>query len=1138
MAESAVTLGSRARRQYYLKEKLGEGAMGVVYRAVHRMSGQAVALKVLHQRDRQPERMASTPLLTARASLISEFRTLSTLHHPNIVKVTDYGFDPDYGPYLALELIEEADPLLPAAQDIDVSTQVSLLAQVLRALVYLHRRGIVHRDLKPSNVLLSRGTVKVVDFGIATRSNQEANVAGTPAYMAPELWLGVTPSVSSDLYALGVMAYEMLTGQRPHQHRLDELRVAVATAMTEVDTLSTFRSLVPPQSWRVSPFGLEELRDGAGIDDAAECARPLSASVRWLLAQLLSWDPSARPTDAGSVLRDLSLAYNLEIPLETENTRESFLQSWEMVGRDDQLDMLRDALSSLIDRGQGSGWLIGGESGIGKSRLTSELRTLALVSGATVVDAQAELEGGGLRQLWSGAIGRLCLQCELDDDKLSVLKALMPELPQLLGRELPDPPPASPVVARARLLDAVEVLLRRQTGAVVLLVEDLQWAREDSLAVVARLCALCAERPLLIVCNYRDDEAPDVPRSLPAAMQKIKLERLARSHVEQLCRSMLASSASTPGLVDYLFAETEGNVFFLVEVLRALAQRTGGLQRVGEASLQEHVLTGGIQQIVLRRVERVGPFDRPILEVAALLGRAVDLPVLRLATNRTSLDAFLWRSSEAALLEEVGGQWRFTHDKIREALVGDLSPDKRIALHADLARALEEVYQGSEREAKSALLALHFQQAGRPQQACAYWAAAGDLATRLCSYADAAAFYGHALELLPTLGATASCRRQEVDILLKQVFIRFVADDAQTNLARMERARAALAEATGEAMVEGDDELRLARINFALGRVHFYRGEIREALRYYEQVLPLAQRSNDDQLLALPSVLVGTALFAQGEMRRAEPLLSRAIEPVERLGDPFEWFRAVGYHGVSLLALGRCQEGMSELQRVLDRAREVGQPNLASAAHLMTGSGHLFSGDWERVIEHLTVVTSLAQQTGDNLHLSLAWSGIGWAQGHLGAQEQARECRRRGREISQAMGGSLMLEDWYQAADAEIALIDGELEEALTLAVALVDKARSAGLLFSQGVALRVWGEVLARRGRSDEGDVLMSQSVEVLERGGMFMHAARSRFQWALQRRARGEADAAAAIYAQVRGELTRCGYAFALAEMSQAWG
>src|SRR5262249_8852071 len=146
-----------------------------------------------------------------------------------------------------------------------------------------------------------------------------------------------------------------------------------------------------------------------------------------------------------------------------------------------------------------------GESGVGKSRLLDELRALAQVRGVLVLPGQALSEAKVLYQLWQDALRRLVLIAELDTLEASIFKTLVPDIGALIGYDVPDAPPVSPQAAQERLLNLLEMLFRRQTQPLVIILEDLHWANE-SLDVLTRLNMLVADHPIMIVASYRDDE--------------------------------------------------------------------------------------------------------------------------------------------------------------------------------------------------------------------------------------------------------------------------------------------------------------------------------------------------------------------------------------------------------------------------------------------------------------------------------------------------------------------------------------------------------------------------------------------------------------------------------------------------------
>lgn len=207
--------------KYVLDDELGAGGMGIVYRAYQIDPPRPVAIKFLHKV------LARDPRIVARFR--DEALTASRLDHPSSVAVLDHGEDADGTPYLVMEYVS-GRTLRQIVDDgpLDMDRAIRITQQILGALTCAHAHGIVHSDVKTENVLVAQTAagelVKLVDFGLArvimsydgdASESTEAHIAGTPEYMAPEVIVGGTPSPASDIYAVGVILHEMLTGTTP-----------------------------------------------------------------------------------------------------------------------------------------------------------------------------------------------------------------------------------------------------------------------------------------------------------------------------------------------------------------------------------------------------------------------------------------------------------------------------------------------------------------------------------------------------------------------------------------------------------------------------------------------------------------------------------------------------------------------------------------------------------------------------------------------------------------------------------------------------------------------------------------------------------------------------------------------------------
>ncbi|MBE2271856.1 MAG: tetratricopeptide repeat protein, partial [Anaerolinea sp.] len=711
--------------RYHLLDVLGSGGMGVVYRAADHLTGATVALKRVLVKP-----MLTAPMLTPAAppldsqtdtrgysdapsgeaplALAREFRLLASLRHPHIITVNDYGFDRQRQPFFTMDMIASPRTITEAGTHAPLDERMRLLTGMLSGLAYIHRRGIIHRDLKPANVLVdANGVVRVVDFGLSleTRATDEVGMAGTTAYFAPELLTGGVPTIAADLYTAGVIAYELITGRFPY--RLDNMRALlddILYAMPDMDDLDPY--------------------------------------LAYALGRLLTKDPTDRFASAEDAIRELAAAANYTLPPQSIEVRESYLRASAFVGRDAELTQLIGALEESLT-GIGSTWLVGGESGVGKSRLLEEVRIRALVAGALVLRGGG-VEGGGTYHLWRDPLRRLLLSTEISDLEAGVLKAIVPEIETLIGREIAPIPALIGRAEQERLTLTILDVFKRQHEPLVLLLEDLHWAT-DALDPLRRLIPLAGNYAWLIIGNYRADEMLDLPSLLPG-MTAIHLERLPESAIADLSAAMLGEVGRAPDVVDLLVRETEGNAFFMVEVVRALAEHAGDLANVSVMTLPERVMAGGVAEITRRRLSRVPASGMTALELAAILGRVLDPNILFATHAVPDWDAWLTDCVNAAVIDWYEGGWRFAHDKLREVLRADIPPDRLVELSRYAAEAIESVYPDDLMHAGA--LADHWEVAGDNRRAVEYGVRAAQYIRETSGQgARAKARLGRALEL-------------------------------------------------------------------------------------------------------------------------------------------------------------------------------------------------------------------------------------------------------------------------------------------------------------------------------------------------------------------------------------------------------
>jgi tetratricopeptide (TPR) repeat protein/tRNA A-37 threonylcarbamoyl transferase component Bud32 len=857
-------LGNR----YRLEQPLGAGAMGVVYRAIDRLTQQTVALKRVTTHDQS---------MTTRLALAREFQTLASLRHPYIMSVLDYGFDSEQRPYFVMPLLDNAQDIKTAAKAVDGYGKVRLLIQLLQALSYLHRRGIVHRDLKPANVLVNQeGVVKVLDFGLAVEVEKAKEISGTLLYMAPEVLRMDGASPSSDLYAVGIIAFEMFTNVHPFD--ADDTAQLVQNIILKAVNVSQIEA-----------------------ENAALNPREVDA-LRAIVGRLTAKEPSERYHDAYDVMIALSHAIQHTAPTEDLAIRESFLQSARFVGRKAELAKLTDALEHTLN-GMGSQWLVAGESGIGKTRLLDELRNVAMVRGALVLVGQEIAENGAPYQLWREPVRRMLLANPVHDLQASILREVVPDINDILGRPIPMITPLDAKDARQRLAVAIAELFLTSPKPTLLILEDVQWSNESLEPM--RIISQQAHTPLMLVASYRTDEARDVAQLFPQ-MRSIQLERLTAPDIQELTKSMLGTRNANANVVDLLERETEGNVFFLVETVRALAEDAGSLDDVGNMTLPYHVFAGGVEQVVRRRLSRVPERYRAMLNLAAVHGRNLDLHILQTAAPQESVEDWLTVCANVDVVTNWNGTWRFSHDKLREALLKDLEGEERAALHGVIARAIEATYPNNTAYAHA--LADHWRVAGDTAKEAHYALIAGEVVLGVAGFKEALDLFQRAIRGLDNpreavrlhrnIGDTYEGLSQYAEAIQHYELSRTLAEKYQ-------------------------DALGVAAAYDGIGGVEEKRGDLDRAEAHLTQALEIARDALDMRLVADTLNGIGTLYAKRGNLKEAQNYYSESLAIRRKLGDKRGIAATLNNLGVIQNFLGNHAQAKAYYEEALALRRDI-----------------------------------------------------------------------------------------------------------------------------------------------------------------------------------------------------------------------
>ncbi len=766
----------RGNERFELVRLLGRGATGVVYEALDREQGIHLALKVLAQQ---------SP--TGIALFKNEFRALQGIRHRNLVKLNELLFDQGHW-LLTMELVAGVEivaytrgadarpsptsavferalpddrtlraeppsgtsaPGSSAREGAVVEARVgAAFTQLAEGLNALHAANMIHRDLKPSNVLVdAQGRVVILDFGLVTDigalgSIEHHYLLGTPRYMAPEQAALKNVSRASDWYSVGVMLHEALTGQTPVTSSLSLTAAKMRPTISEP---------------RLSTEVFAELSD--------------------LCVDLLAHSPAERPSGR----RVLSRISAIAPPRTTERPSFPTASDSIFVGREPDLQKLHAALER-VRGGEPRAVLVEAESGVGKTSLVQRF-----------VD-QVRARDDAALCFWGRCYERESLPYKALDgvmdavaDHLSALSAaelsrLLPDNASVIGQAFPSLQPVTsvhgsgqdapgtvdPHLQRQRVFAAVRELFVRlgRASSLVVVIDDMQWSDIDSLVLLSALLCPPAAPKMLLIAIMRPEGA--LARVALEGSERLVLGPLSFDESRSLIDCLLESTprdAKRAAEVREVAEEAQGHPLFLREIVRQLASPAslrGTPVRLDEALWSRVAALDTVTRDVLELTSIAGgPVAQGTLANALLLGRGerpandpltCEQPT-QASTDANSTSEGIADLRHACLIRTSGSHPRDTiepyHDRVREAVLVHLDPERKKLRHLWLARALERA-EPHDTEA----LATHFSEAGEREQACFYAGLAAEKAAAALAFDHAARLYSLALDLAPE-GAAA-----------------------------------------------------------------------------------------------------------------------------------------------------------------------------------------------------------------------------------------------------------------------------------------------------------------------------------------------------------------------------------------------
>jgi len=1044
-------IGNTINERYQVKSELGRGGMGTVYRAHDSTLNRDVALKL----------MSNTDLGTqGRARLLNEAQTVAQLDHPNIVTVFDAG-EYEGKPYIVMQLVEGGT--LHEQRPDNLDEILDVVKQVCAALDYAHQRDVIHRDLKPENVAISDdGTAKLMDFGlarsVASRMTSEGNIVGTVFYMAPEQAMGQELDGRADLYALGVMLYELTTGELPF---VDENPIAVISQHMN-------SPVVPPR---------------AKNED-------LPPYVDRLILKLLEKEPQDRPGSAAAVLEILESPDEADDEL-AEGKDFSVLDRivrGRIVGRKDEYEEAR-ALWREVENGAGQTLLISGEPGIGKTRLMREVVTQSEVSGGRALVGEASAESnmpyGVFAQMVRKALDPQSKNgVELPDFVLDDVLDLAPDLRPYYPDIEPNPE-LDPESEQTRLLENMVAfwIAFSDESPVLLVLDDAHWADSSSIAMFQYLARRTKGQPVMMLATYREIELREARPFNEMLLElnrqrigtRIKLARLDKEETLAMLEAIF-NDEITSDFLDGIYRETDGNPFFIEEVCRALVESGKLYFEDGEwhrPSMEELEIPQGIQIAVESRLAKLPEDAQETLRMAAVLGREFDYEVLIKASDLDEdaiIDAI--ELADRAQMVQEGREdtlYEFVHALVPQSIRENTHRLRIRKLHKRAASAYEAV-QPENYES----LAFHHSEGGNDAQALHYYTLAGERALENYANQDAENHFIAALNLTDD-------DVEKVDLLTQL-------GEAQARLSHHHEATRTWKQAIGLSIEQGNLD-HAAEIYARSSRAIWQAGDTQAGLDTCREGLKVVEGAADGPGLAHLLAETARAFYFNGVKDEVEPYAERALEMADQ-------FDLLAVRADSLITLGSSKDpGSDEATILLEDAIQI-----AESANLLTeamrarnnlGVVHTVNGDYEEAIAGYLRAAELAHRKGDlNLELFFRVNEV-WSHIPLGELQEVDTGYKELGNLLEDLPDPGAAGRSFENMEVNLMFGRGDFEHAMELSERIIRSQRETNDLFSLRWSLGLKSWLLLLAGELEQAAAVVEESLAIFLNfdGGVHPH-------------------------------------------------
>ncbi|MCD4653829.1 sigma 54-interacting transcriptional regulator, partial [bacterium] len=1006
--------------RYQITEKLGSGGMGIVYLVKDILKDNRLnALKII-RKDHVDE--------TVLESFRQEFEVMTRLKHPNLAQVYDFGFDKrEDSYYITMEYIQgiSLKELLRKKRNIPEEIAIDIIIALCRTLAFIHSRKIFHIDIKPGNIMLNDAIVKVLDFGLADLEKPEDyKTKGTLLYMAPEVLIGKI-SRQTDIYAIGLIFYELLTG----------------------------KSLFPKSGSGAVISILKNKREFTKHKNRA-LQKIENPGIRTVIAVMLKYNPEDRYHYCSEIIHDINTKLEKDYVLETLATREAYVLGAGFVGRQDELSKLKLKLKYSSPHKM---LLVKGKAGIGKSRLFREFRNWCQLKNIPFLEADCSEKFSKTFGPFLDILNEVLLKASPGQiDRFGPeLKKILPDHDQF--KDIETAPSLDLKIERGILIQNINHLLldcSKKHESIAIYLNDLHWADEGSLEVLEELLYMLSfeenrESSLRLYVDAREEEMGKIDFHLDKFRKKQRIEEIClhpfnKDHVGNYIDAIFGENNIAESLKDAvpeICTRVGGNPFFLQELIRSLVENEYIAIVIFKWKLIKLVgdlkIPGTLKSILQKRLSKLSlkPQEMKALQHFALFNKEVSVHEFDQLTDgyiKMNSEEFFneMERRELFTFESVDGdlKYGFAHSLIREIVEQDVQDKQKI--HLQIAGRLEEIHK-SDIDGYMDDLAYHYSRTNDRERAMLYLEKAGDSARVSYTNEKAISYYDQLLMLLDK-----DEKEKRIKILCKQSKIFDLTGRWDEGREVLNNALK-LAEKIGIAAIKGnllnqlgiflmqkgnysramdcyEEKMKIAEqlgnrkgASSALGNmgnIYFIKGDYIRSMECYEKQLKISEELGDKTGTSSDLGNMGAIYLLQGDYSRALKYYKKRFKTSKKLGDNKGISIAVGNMGIVYYQQGNFSCAMDCYKEQLKISEKCGDRRGASYAFGNMGKIYFGKGDYARSMEYYEKQLTISEELGYRRGISSAFGDMGNLYYHQGDYSCALKHYKKQLKTSEELG--------------------------------------------------------------------------------------------------------------------------------------